>query len=107
MNKSKSVLKREALQQEQVNSGHFLELMDRLHVVICILEDHIKGHSVTEKEPEIGNLIEMAQEKLSEAYCLVGKAENASLLLISRKSNAKRVKHKPEQKRPHEKNVKS
>lgn len=79
MNKSKSVLKREAVQQEQVNSGHFLELMDRLHVVICILEDHIKGHSVTEKEPEIGNLIEMAQEKLSEAYCLVGKAENAML----------------------------
>lgn len=56
----------------EINDGHYLELMDRLHVVNCTIEDHITTHPLTTSLPEVKKLIEEAQDKLSEAYQIVG-----------------------------------
>ena len=56
----------------EINDGHYLELMDRLHVVNCIIEDHITTHPLTNSLPEVKKLAEEAQSKLWEAYQLVG-----------------------------------
>ena len=60
------------LEIKEINDGHFLELMDRLHVVNCTIEDHITTHPLTSSLPEVKKLIEDAQEKLATAYQIVG-----------------------------------
>lgn len=56
----------------EINDGHYLELMDRLHVVNCTIEDHITTHPLTTSLPEVKELIEEAQSRLMEAYQKVG-----------------------------------
>ena len=56
----------------EINDGHYLELMDRLHVANCMIEDHITTHPLTDTLPEVKKLVEEAQSKLWEAYQLVG-----------------------------------
>ena len=60
------------LEIKEINDGHFLELMDRLHVVNCTIEDHITTHPLTNSLPEVKKLIEDAQDKLATAYQIVG-----------------------------------
>ena len=57
-----------------INSGHYLELMDRLHVVNCTIDDHILNHPLTEHHKDIQNKIGDALELLFEAYQMVGNA---------------------------------
>jgi hypothetical protein len=56
----------------EINEGHYLELMDRLHVVNSTIEDHITTHPLTNSLPEVKKLIEEAQTRLMDAYQLVG-----------------------------------
>lgn len=56
----------------EINDGHYLELMDRLHVVNCIIEDHILDHPLTNTYSEVKELIEEAQSKLYQAYQIIG-----------------------------------
>ena len=56
----------------EINPGHYLELMDRLHVVNSMIEDHITTHPLTDSLPEVKKLVEEAQSKLLDAYQLVG-----------------------------------
>lgn len=58
--------------KNEINDGHYLELMDRLHIVMMNIQDHIISHPLTENEPDIQNKIEQASFKLFEAYQLVG-----------------------------------
>jgi hypothetical protein len=58
--------------KNEINDGHYLELMDRLHIVMMNIQDHIVSHPLTENEPDIQNKIEQASFKLFEAYQLVG-----------------------------------
>jgi len=58
--------------KNEINDGHYLELMDRLHIVMMNIQDHILSHPLTENEPDIQNKIEQASSKLFEAYQLVG-----------------------------------
>jgi hypothetical protein len=60
-----------------INKGHYLELMDRIHVVMCNLNDHILNHPLTENETDIQNKIEEAFSNLWEAYQLVGNKEDS------------------------------
>jgi hypothetical protein len=59
----------------EINPGHYLELMDRLHVVLSTLNDHIFYHPLTIKEADVAILVEEAMDKLAEAYQLVGNKE--------------------------------
>jgi hypothetical protein len=56
----------------KINDGHYLELMDRMHIVMCTLNDHILHHPLTENEIEITKKVEEAVSSLWDAYQLVG-----------------------------------
>lgn len=56
----------------EINDGHYLELMDRLHIINCTIEDHLLDHPITSTYSEVKNLIEEAQTRLLTAYQIVG-----------------------------------
>ena len=60
--------------KNSINSGHYLELMDRLHVVNCTIDDHILNHPLSEHHKDIQDKIGDALELLFEAYQMVGNA---------------------------------
>ena len=59
-----------------INSGHYLELMDRIHIIMMNIQDHLIEHPLAENEKDIQKKIEKAQHKLWEAYQLVGNKED-------------------------------
>jgi hypothetical protein len=56
----------------EINDGHYLELMDRLHVIICTLNDHCIDHPLAQSDKDIKFHIEYAAGQLWDAYQLVG-----------------------------------
>lgn len=56
----------------KINDGHYLELLDRLHVSTCNLEDHLLNHPLTKKEKDVEKLIKFSVLNLSRAYQIVG-----------------------------------
>ncbi len=61
--------------KNSINKGHYLELMDRIHIVCCTIDDHILNHPLSENEPDIQNKLDSALELLLEAYQIVGNKE--------------------------------
>ncbi len=61
--------------KNSINPGHYLELMDRIHIVMMNVQDHLLNHPLTENEKDIEKKIESAQHKLWEAYQMVGEKE--------------------------------
>ena len=39
--------------KNSINAGHYLELMDRIHIVCCTIDEHILNHPLSENEPDI------------------------------------------------------
>ena len=58
--------------RSKINDGHYLELMDRLHIQICIIEDHLVNHPLTKKIKKVKKLIDESGLALAEAYQIVG-----------------------------------
>jgi hypothetical protein len=58
--------------KNKINDGHYLELMDRLHVLMSNLDTHIASHPLAENEPDVKKKISKAFKHLWEAYQLVG-----------------------------------
>jgi xanthine dehydrogenase molybdopterin-binding subunit B len=58
-----------------INAGHYLELMDRIHVIMMNVQDHLLEHPLTHNYKDIEQEIEKAQHNLWEAYQLVGQKE--------------------------------
>lgn len=54
------------------NEGHFLELMDRLHVQSSMIETHLLKHPLTKKMKKVKKLIDKAHWNLLDAYQIVG-----------------------------------
>jgi hypothetical protein len=61
--------------KNSINAGHYLELMDRIHIVCCTIDDHILNHPLSENEKDIQDKIDSALELLLEAYQMVGNKE--------------------------------
>ena len=61
--------------KNSINQGHYLELMDRIHVLCCTLDEHILNHPLSENEPDIQNKLDSALGLLLEAYQIVGNKE--------------------------------
>jgi len=53
---------------EGLDDGHVHEVVDRLHVVICTIEDHIESHPLVQAIPSIHGKIERATALLADAY---------------------------------------
>ena len=63
--------------KNSINKGHYLELMDRIHIIMMNIQDHIIDHPLAENERDVRKKIEKAQCKLWEAYQLVGNKEDS------------------------------
>ena len=57
---------------KKINDGHYLELMDRLYVIMSITEDHLLKHPVANELTKVKKLINKSGMALAEAYQLVG-----------------------------------
>jgi hypothetical protein len=64
------------MEKVKINSGHYLELMDRLYVAMSTINDHILEHPLTEQETDVQSLVESAISDLWDAYQLVGGLDN-------------------------------
>jgi hypothetical protein len=56
----------------KINDGHYLELMDRLHVIMCTINDHCLEHPLAQSDEDIRFHIDYALGQLSDAYQKVG-----------------------------------
>ena len=54
----------------ELDKFHYHEMLDRLHVVMSMIDDHLQQHPVAKIETKIKDLISEAQDKLWEAYQL-------------------------------------
>lgn len=63
------------MKHTEINDGHYLELMDRLHVVMCTIDEHILSHPLTKKEKDIKFQVQYAMGQLWDAYQMVGHKE--------------------------------
>ena len=59
----------------KINDGHYLELMDRIHVQTCMIDSHLSSHPLTKKLKKVRKLIDSAQWALLEAYQVVGQKD--------------------------------
>ena len=73
------------MKMDKINEGHYLELMDRLHVIACNISEHLIEHPLTDHYPEVKVDIEIALEHITDAYQRVGNLEYKN----SKKDNEK------------------
>ena len=60
----------------KINDGHYLELLDRLHVIMCNVEEHCIKHTISKKNKDIRFQFEYALGQLWDAYQQVGGLED-------------------------------
>ena len=48
------------------------EALDRCHVILCTIEDHLQGHPFVTRNPEINLLVDQAITALACAYQKIG-----------------------------------
>jgi len=56
----------------EINEGHYLELLDRTHVLISNLEQHLLQHPLAQKKKKIYKKLEAAGLLLADVYQDVG-----------------------------------
>jgi hypothetical protein len=66
-------LKKRKNKKGEINDGHYLELMDRLHVLMCTLNEHCVKHPVSKKNKDIKSKLEYTLGRLWDTYQEVGK----------------------------------
>ena len=55
-----------------LNSGHYHEMVDRLHVITCTIDTHLLQHPVAKLDKDVSKKIEAALGLLHEAYQQAG-----------------------------------
>tara|TARA_B110000259_G_scaffold146126_1_gene164677 strand:- start:2803 stop:3006 length:204 start_codon:yes stop_codon:yes gene_type:complete len=60
----------------ELDEFHYHEMLDRLHVVMSMIDVHLQQHPVAKIETEIKDLISHAQDSLWQAYQLTGTIEH-------------------------------
>lgn len=61
--------------KKKINSGHCFELIDRLHIIMCNIDEHCIKHPVTQKNKEVKFKLEYALGQLWDAYQEIGKLD--------------------------------
>lgn len=59
----------------KINEGHYLELMDRLHVFNNIFNEHCLEHPLSKKDKELKFLLEKISDKIWDVYQRVGQKD--------------------------------
>ena len=62
--------------KDKLNSGHYHEMMDRLHIIMENINDHLIQHPVAKVDKRIDSLLNKALEELWDAYQITGNLEN-------------------------------
>ena len=58
--------------QIKLDKYHYHEMLDRLHVVMSMIDVHLQQHHVSKIETDVKDLISEAHDKLYQAYQIVG-----------------------------------
>lgn len=58
-------------------TGYQHEALDRTHVAMCMVDDHIFTHPFVEQHPEIKAQVEQVLDALGKAYQMIGAKETA------------------------------
>ncbi len=66
------------MKKNKINDGHYLELMDRLHVIMSTLNDHCINHPLAKQEKGIKFTLEYALGQIWDAYQEVGRVQSES-----------------------------
>lgn len=61
------------MSKPKLNNGHYLEIVDRLHLVSSIVNDHLLQHPACKIEKEICKEVDKALDHLANAYQIAGK----------------------------------
>lgn len=61
---------------EEINDGHYLELMDRIHILSCQLDDHILNHPISRANRDVEYHLSIALDNLLIAYSNIGYIED-------------------------------
>jgi hypothetical protein len=62
--------------KDQINSGHYLEMMDRLHVTMQNIESNLLDHPLAQLDTRIKSLLEKTLENLWDAYQISGQLDH-------------------------------
>ena len=63
------------MSKPKLDKFHYHEMLDRLHVIMSMADDHLQQHPVAKIESEIGKHIGDAVTSLFQAYQLTGQIE--------------------------------
>ena len=55
-----------------LNEGHYLELLDRVHVISCNVETHCVDHPLSKNDNDIKERLEKILDDLEELYQIIG-----------------------------------
>ena len=59
-------------EQVKLNPGHTREALDRCHVLLAMLDDHLLLHPYVQSNADVRREVEAAGEALGRAYQLIG-----------------------------------
>jgi hypothetical protein len=62
--------------KDKLNSGHYHEMMDRLHIIMENINDHLIQHPVAKVNKKVNEKLNTALETLWDAYQITGNLEN-------------------------------
>lgn len=65
-------MKKRKNKKVKLNDGHYLEAMDRLHVVTCMMEEHLINHPIFTMNKDLTKLVNYSIINLLEAYQRIG-----------------------------------
>ena len=60
------------MSNDTINEGHYLEFIDRLHVVSCMIDEHLLGHPLTTVEKKAKKRISKALDLIQDTYQEIG-----------------------------------
>ena len=70
--KNQGVLKDSIFDKVEINDGHYIELLDRTHVIMEMIDTHLVNHPLATQDEEIKHQLEYALGQLYDAYQLIG-----------------------------------
>ena len=62
--------------KDKLNSGHYHEMMDRLHIIMENINDHLIQHPVAKVDKKVNSHLNKALEELWEAYQVTGNLDS-------------------------------
>ncbi len=58
-----------------INTGHRLELLDRIYVMSCIVQQFVYDHPIVKHHEKLERSLDAALENLYDAYAYVGSVQ--------------------------------